>query len=345
MGFGRGAPTLKPGEYTVRLTVDNKTYTQSVTLMPDPRNLPKVPEPAAAVSPTQSAADRNSLIHTEDVYLFYKIYDAAGGHPTVDQLQHDYIDKGSDAVRELEKIRNTTAQRIADAIAKRPEIYENARRCMALLPNVRARFIEDLGKFRTFYPQMKDRPVSIVVGRGRPVGVTSSTDGFIVIGLEALCGPDMNPDPETFFVRVLVHEYAHLQQPPATDDDPHPTVLEAAIVEGGAEFAAELFSGDIANARLQSWTKGREKEIETQFVPDEDSKDLSKWFYNRTDPETGLAKPGWQSDLGYWVGYRIVKSYYEHASDKRAAFREILETTDPHAILAKSGWHPGIVLD
>ena len=24
-----------------------------------------------------------------------------------------------------------------------------------------------------------------------------------------------------------------------------------------------------------------------------------------------------QGDLGYWVGYGIVKSYYEHASDKR----------------------------
>jgi uncharacterized protein YjaZ len=84
-------------------------------------------------------------------------------------------------------------------------------------------------------------------------------------------------------------------------------------------------------------TKGREKEIETAFVADVGKKDLSKWLYNST-PE----KP---ADLGYWVGYRIVKSYYQRASDKHQAIREILQMTDPKAFLAKSGWYPGIPLD
>jgi photosystem II stability/assembly factor-like uncharacterized protein len=39
---GRGGPGgLEPGDYTVRLTVDGKTYTQPVTIHPDPRNLPQ----------------------------------------------------------------------------------------------------------------------------------------------------------------------------------------------------------------------------------------------------------------------------------------------------------------
>ena len=36
----RTVPGLQPGEYTVRLTADGKTYTQTVVLKPDPRNLP-----------------------------------------------------------------------------------------------------------------------------------------------------------------------------------------------------------------------------------------------------------------------------------------------------------------
>ena len=36
-GFRGGAPVLAPGEYTVRLTVDGQTYTQSVTVKKDPR--------------------------------------------------------------------------------------------------------------------------------------------------------------------------------------------------------------------------------------------------------------------------------------------------------------------
>jgi photosystem II stability/assembly factor-like uncharacterized protein len=37
---GRGTTGLQPGEYTVKLTVDGQTYTQPVTIKPDPRNLP-----------------------------------------------------------------------------------------------------------------------------------------------------------------------------------------------------------------------------------------------------------------------------------------------------------------
>jgi hypothetical protein len=40
-GGGRGvAPSLSPGDYTVRLTVGGQTYSQPVTIKPDPRGLP-----------------------------------------------------------------------------------------------------------------------------------------------------------------------------------------------------------------------------------------------------------------------------------------------------------------
>jgi hypothetical protein len=45
------------------------------------------------------------------------------------------------------------------------------------------------------------------------------------------------------------------------------------------------------------------------------------------------------------VGYRICKTYYQRASDKRQALRDILEMTDPKAFLSKSGWYPGIHLE
>jgi photosystem II stability/assembly factor-like uncharacterized protein len=43
----RRASILAPGDYTVRLTVDGRTYEQPVTVKPDPRNLPEVAEPSA----------------------------------------------------------------------------------------------------------------------------------------------------------------------------------------------------------------------------------------------------------------------------------------------------------
>ena len=49
---------------------------------------------AAMSGAALSATDKEVEIRTEDVTRFYKVYDAAGGHPTAEQLQHDYLDPG-----------------------------------------------------------------------------------------------------------------------------------------------------------------------------------------------------------------------------------------------------------
>ena len=286
---------------------------------------------AAAAAPAGSPD-----IVTSDVALFYKVYDAAGGHPTADQLQHGYLDKGSDGLHVLAKARNVTGARIAETLAKRPQIYVSAKKCMAVLPRVKARLELDFHKLDELYPEAIFPPVTIAIGRGKPVGIGSPLTG-VQIGLEALCATAwMNPDVEERFVHTIAHEYVHVQQPHALVDDEHPTVLEASIIEGAAEFVGELISGAPGYTYFGPLTKGREKEIETAFTADEDKTNLSHWLYNST-PE----KP---ADLGYWVGYRICKSYYEHSPDKRAAVRDIIQMTDPRAFLTKSGWYPGIKL-
>jgi hypothetical protein len=128
----------------------------------------------------------------------------------------------------------------------------------------------------------------------------------------------------------------HVQQAPALASKEDLTVLERAFVEGGAELISELISGLAGQAHFAELTQGREKEIETAFLADQDKTDLSAWFDNST-----LQKPG---DLGYWVGHRIAKSYYQHTNDKRHALRDVFQMTDAKAFLAKSGWYPGIEL-
>jgi hypothetical protein len=283
--------------------------------------------------PAQSA---ETMIHTDDVDLFYKVYDAADGHPTAEQLQRDYLDAGSEGLHNLAKLRNVSGVRIADTLSKHPELYVKARGCTAALPRVRERVEVALRNLVRLYPQARTPPVTIAVGRGKPVGVGSPVTG-LQIGLEALCSAEwMNPNVEDRFVHVIVHEYAHIQQVRELVDDEHPTVLERSLIEGAAEFVAALTSGKTGYAHFDALTKGREREIETAFVADVDQTELSRWVDNST-MEKG-------NDLGYWVGYRICKAYYQRATDKRRALREILELSDPHAFLAKSGWQPGMTL-
>lgn len=312
----------------------------------------KSPATATATAPTTATAagatasappagptagqGKGPAVHIEDVDRFYKVYDAAGGRPTAEQLQRDYIDPGSEGLHQFAKVRNISGAAIASTLAKRPETYTEAKRCMAALPRVRQRLEVALRTLGQIYPEARLPPVTIAVGRGKPVGVGSPVTG-IQIGLEALCATSyLNPIVEDRFVHVIAHEYAHVQQATALVDAEHPTVLALSLIEGAAELAAELISGKLAYSHLAALTQGREKDIETAFVADQDKTDLSAWLNNGT-----ADKPG---DLGYWVGYRVTKAYYQQAADKRQALREILEMTDPPALLAKSGWYPGIQL-
>ena len=288
------------------------------------------------VSPGMAWCAPRPVIQIDDVDRFYQVYDAAGGHPTADQLQHGYIDPGSDGLHQFAKLRNISGTTIASSLAKQAEIYSGAKRCMVVLPRARQRLQAALQQLVRLYPEARLPPVTIAVGRGKPVGVGSPVSG-VQIGLEALCATQwLNPDVEERFVHVIAHEYAHVQQVQALVDDEHPTVLEGSLVEGAAEFIGEQISGEVAYSQFAASTKGHEKEIESAFASDEDKTDLSNWLNNGT-----VEKPG---DLGYWVGYRIVKSYYQHAVDKRRAIRDILEMSDPKAFLTKSGWYPGIQL-
>jgi hypothetical protein len=272
-------------------------------------------------------------IRIADVARFYAVYDAAGGHPSAEQLQRDYLDQGSAGLHDFAKLRNITGARIAATLAKKPKIYADARRCAAVLPRARSRLAAAMRKLARLYPDARFPPVTIAVGRGKPVAVGDPVHG-VMVGLEALCAVRyFDANVEDRFVHVIAHEYIHVQQSESLSEDPHPTVLETSLAEGAAEFMGKMISGGVANPGVWAEAKGHETEIETRFVPDEDKTDLSDWLYNGT-----LDKPG---DLGYWVGYRIVKSYYQHAADKRQAIRDILGMTDPKAFLARSGWRPG----
>jgi hypothetical protein len=280
------------------------------------------------------------IVRTEDVARFYLVYAAAHGKPTADALQHDYIDRGSPGLKHLAEIRNVSGTTIAKAIAVHPQVFADATRCMAVLPRVHSRVVAALDTLAQLYPQAQFPPVTIAISRGKPVAVADSTG--VIVGLEALCAVKyINANVEDRFVHTIAHEYTHVQQAlqsPALYNDPKPTVLDASLIEGAAEFTATLIAHE-TNFRSPYAPSGHGdyKAVESRFVADEDKTDLSNWIDTGT-----LTEP---NDLGYWVGYRIVKSCYEHSPDKRKALRDIIEMKDPKAFLSRSGWYPGITLE
>jgi hypothetical protein len=270
-------------------------------------------------------------VRTSDVNLFYRIYDAADGAPTGDALQHGYIDAGSDGVRQFVPGRIESGDDLAATIAKNRDVYDHARDCMRVLPAVKARLAGAFRKLAEIDPEATFPPVTILVGRNNSGGTTSKSG--VLIGLEHACSASLplQLDLTERLYHLIAHEYGHVEQPGGGEV----SVLRQSLKEGGAELIADLISGQVSNVHLQEWTKGREREIDEQFLAEQDSKDLSHWLYN------GPGTPEKPGDLGYWVGYRIAKAYYLKASDKRLVLKTLLELKDPKAILADSGWTPG----
>lgn len=288
----------------------------------------------ACASQSASSAQPAAIeIRTEDVIRFYSLYEATGGHPTADQIQRDYLDAGTEGLRHLTQVRNVTAKGIASAMTSQPELYTNARMCMAALPRIRKRLELTFANLLRLYPEAARPAVTLLVSRGKPLAI-AGPGGGVQVALEGMCSETaaklLGANIDDRFVYVIAHEYIHVQQAP---EQAKPTVLQRALNEGVAELIGELISGGVANVAVHASAKGHEQEIETRFAAHLDDRDLSDWFDNTTPENVG--------QLGYWVGYRIAKSYYEHAQNEKVAIRELIQMTDEHAFLLKSGWEPG----
>ncbi|MCJ2185598.1 gliding motility protein GldB-related protein [Novosphingobium beihaiensis] len=290
-----------------------------------------VPDGAAYADTRQTAE-----IRTSDVARFYAIYDAAKGKPSAEVLQREYIEGGTDGVRQFVPYRIVSGEALAKAIAGNPEVYDHARQCLNVLPTVSARLKNAFRKLAELDPDATFPPVTILIGRNNSGGTTGESG--VLIGLEVTCRSNwLEADLSDRLLHLIAHEYGHIQQAPELNDGTIPAnLLKQSLTEGVAELMAWLTSGSVSNTHLANWTKGHEREIEGKFLLDKDSTDISAWLYN------GPGTPEHPGDLGYWVGYRIAKAYYQKAKDKRAALRVLLKLEDPDAILAQSGWHPGM---
>ncbi|PZO52302.1 MAG: lytic murein transglycosylase [Alphaproteobacteria bacterium] len=280
----------------------------------------------------QRAADPlDARIETAHVDAFFRIYDVASGRPDAAALQ-PYIDNGSAGVRGFIPNRIVSAENLAARVAQRPQIYSDARTCAQNLGDVRARVRAAFLALEALYPEATYPQTYILIGANNSGGTANSE--ALMIGLEVMCRSG-SPDTSALDIRlthIIAHEMVHSLQSSFAGE----TVLSQSLNEGAAEFIAELMTGRISNNHLIEWTAGREAEIEQRFAADMDNRDLSTWLYN------GVGTPEAPGDLGYWVGYRIVRDYYERAPDKRQAIGDILRGTDARAFLAASGWRPGV---
>jgi predicted Zn-dependent protease DUF2268 len=233
----------------------------------------------------------------------------------------DYLEKGSVGLKDFipnriespKKLLKITRKRKADYEAKRENSYQ---------------IIHQTNRIRNFYQTFKDLyeeavfpPTYFVIGAFNSGG-TSSENGLI-IGVEKQTKTENIP-------YIVAHELIHFNQNyPGSEN----TLLKQSIMEGSADFIGELISEKHINEEAFKFGNKNEKQLCSEFVKIMDDNKYHGWLYGSKGKEKG--RP---NDLGYWIGYKISKSYYNKSDIKKDAISQILNIQDFKAFLKKSGY-------
>jgi hypothetical protein len=276
----------------------------------------------AAQTPRVSTDPDSARLITSEVELFWSVLDRSPQDSLAAFLQREYLDRGTDGLRDFIPSRILSAEALAERIGAQRDRYDS-RRAISLAalsaePAIRAA----LRGLKDRYAAAVFPDVYFVVGRFNSGG-TVSANGLLI-------GAEMQSDSATF-PSIVAHELIHFQQPDVPDS--LGTLLAASIMEGSADFVAELISGQLNNTRAHEYALPREPELWSEFRSVMHLREAGGWIY-------GGQPEGRPADLGYFFGYRIAHAYYAGATDKGRALREILTTTDFPGLLAASGYAP-----
>ncbi|MGC4035712.1 MAG: DUF2268 domain-containing putative Zn-dependent protease [Chitinophagaceae bacterium] len=303
----------------------------------------------AAMDITVGQTANQQKVFTEDIDNFWIAYDSV--HSTTDSLQqlqiiqHLYIDKGTEGLKEFMKRRDYDAERWVDLIRKYPKFWNSIRQNTLSTKTKAPQIEKSITRFKTLYPELRDAKMYFTIGGLRSGGTTSGN--LVLIGSEIATGTaatDVSEFPDKWLANVFkeqspenlvsinIHEYVHTQQHGESND-----LLAQAIMEGSCDFITELVINKPMKTNYIMFGLQHEEELKEAFRKEMFSTAYKRWLYNGSGGKT-------VADLGYFMGYRICKSYYNNSTDKKKAIKNIIElnysdTAAVEAFLNKSHYY------
>lgn len=318
--------------------------TAGANTMPFRLARPGTPEAAALAAEAAAPFDvshehpDSARIVADDVARFWAAVDASTDADRAAALQRMYLDRGTPGLQDMTILRIGSAESLVESMKRFPGYYRAARASTLRAGEFEPQIREAFRRLEALYPEAVYPDVYFVVGNLSTGGTTSGRG--LLIGTEVYARNEQTPDEELLpFMRasfgpverlphIVAHELVHYQQDYAGGS----TLLRQVLVEGVADFVAELISGQHINPAAHAYADAHEREIWCEFRGQMHGTDTSKWLYN------GSSSGDRPSDLGYNVGYRIARAYHARAADKRQALRDMLRIQDFGAFLRASGY-------
>lgn len=285
---------------------------------------------------------------TSDIDHFWRAYDLAANLTSADDraqaYRTEYFDRGSNGLIDYFLIKIHSIQKYVAVIDSHPKYYASLRertsRANRAVPTIKVAF----RKMKELYGDSVFPDVYFVVGSFTSGGTTSNSG--LLLGVDQAAGAggappsaldELDPSVRAFvegigdITSVVSHELVHYQQKTTKEK----SLLRDVLVEGSADFIGELTSGHQSNPAAFTFGEAHQVEVWRRFEKDMHGNDDRDWIANGGSDRVG---PNWVADLGYYVGYKISKAYYDRSLDKHRAVRDLLEFKDPDLILRESGY-------
>jgi hypothetical protein len=246
-------------------------------------------------------------------------------------IDRDYLSPASAGLRRYADEYKVTGATIAAAVSREPRAYADLEATAAALLQQEAAVRSACRRLKELFPNAMFPPIWLVVGHHGAGGMIER-EGVIIAAERYSASPED-------VVPIVMHELAHFQSVIVLGPEtylravgPGGTLLGRALREGSAELLAELTAGRHINPAAERYGAPRERALWALFRKDMDQPETKDWMFVRP------SNPDWPPDLGYWIGYRIARSYVDQAPDKAKAIQDILALVDFKSFLQASGY-------
>ena len=256
---------------------------------------------------------------TSDIVNFWRAFDSI--EKSTNNPFENYINSGSIGLQGFIPNRIMSADSLLKMVKIRTSDYERNRGIETLIRQKEKEIKPYFYALEYWYPDAVYPPVYFVIGRFNSGGTVS--ENGLLIGTEML--EDLDGLKE-----LIIHESIHFQQ--KWPEEEATNVLIQSIQEGAADFIAELITGEHGNKAANDYGNSNIKTLCKEFVETMYTDNFQDWLYGTSGKDE---RP---NDLGYWIGYEIVRSYYDKKEDKKLAVHNILNIDDFDIFMKESGY-------
>lgn len=287
-----------------------------------------------SITRTSSENPLEARLITSDITNFYDAFELALKDSANAKaiFREKYFLKGSAGLQDFFAIKITDEDLFVKTVFNYRDFYAAAKPTLLQSIRLSDSIYTNSVRFKKMYPKAVFPDVYFVVGRFTSNGTIS--DNGLLIGIE-----QMSKTPKTNtknwkdwqhkwimdFHQIPVtvsHELVHFNQDGMKREN---TLLCYAIIEGSAEFIAEIVTGKTDGD--YSAYRGHEQTIWKDFKADMYLDKYDEWLSEQSNrPRNGM----------YWAGYLICKSYFQRAVNKQQAIYEILNIPDYKTFYEKS---------